>query len=210
MRILMILVGLIVLAVGGAYGYAKITAPKAHAMDTLMKAAFGPADMGPVNFGAIVRSGTGNDALACPEGACGSAAVDRPSQTYAFAPGELGAAIGTLLAEGGATERVFISEDGLEQRFVVRTRTMRYPDTVAIRMSPAGDAGTAVSIYSRSKLGQKDFGVNLARVDALLAGLKAKSDQAIAARPAAAATIDAPVAPKAEAAVKDAPAPAKK
>jgi hypothetical protein len=33
----------------------------------------GPADLGPVDFPAISRSATGNDALFCPTGLCGAA-----------------------------------------------------------------------------------------------------------------------------------------
>lgn len=47
--------------------------------------------------------------------------------------------------------------------YVVRSRIMGYPDFVSIRLAPEGE-GTEMSIFSRSRYGQSDLGVNAARV----------------------------------------------
>ncbi|MCU4655150.1 DUF1499 domain-containing protein [Roseibacterium sp. SDUM158016] len=47
--------------------------------------------------------------------------------------------------------------------YVVRTRIMGFPDAVSIRLSPEGE-GTRVEIFSRSRFGYSDMGVNAARV----------------------------------------------
>ena len=56
-------------------------------------------------------------------------------------------------------------------RFIQYTRLMRYPDTIDVQVLPAGDNQSTLAIYSRSLVGQKDFGVNRARVERWLASL---------------------------------------
>ncbi|MEM7721135.1 MAG: DUF1499 domain-containing protein [Pseudomonadota bacterium] len=47
--------------------------------------------------------------------------------------------------------------------YVVRSRMMGYPDAVSIRLTEQGNA-TQVEIFSRSRFGHSDLGVNAARV----------------------------------------------
>jgi hypothetical protein len=195
MKWVLIVLAVLVVAIGGAFAFARITEPEMHPLDVLWKSVAGPADMGAVDFDAITRSATGNDALACPTGACAEAGVDRVSGIYAFSPAELGSAVGRILAETEDTERTFISDDGLEQRFVVRTPVMRWPDTVAIRLVALPEGGSTLYVFSRSKLGRSDFGVNLARLERVMTRLRELSDQAVAGRAVDRPSAAAPPAP---------------
>jgi uncharacterized protein (DUF1499 family) len=47
--------------------------------------------------------------------------------------------------------------------YVQRSRIMGYPDAITVRVLPDG-AGASVVIYSRSRFGRSDLGVNAARV----------------------------------------------
>jgi uncharacterized protein (DUF1499 family) len=47
--------------------------------------------------------------------------------------------------------------------YVVRSRIMGFPDAVSIRLVPLAD-GTRVEVFSRSRYGYSDMGVNAARV----------------------------------------------
>jgi uncharacterized protein (DUF1499 family) len=47
--------------------------------------------------------------------------------------------------------------------YVVRSRLMGYPDAISLRLTAQDDA-TRVEIFSRSRFGQSDLGVNAARV----------------------------------------------
>lgn len=47
--------------------------------------------------------------------------------------------------------------------YVVRSRIMGYPDFVSIRLVPEGDS-TRLHVFSRSRYGRSDLGVNTARV----------------------------------------------
>ena len=68
----------------------------------------------------------------------------------AVAEADGGRLIAGDLAEGHAT-------------YVVRSRIMGFPDAVSIRLHAEGEA-TRVDIFSRSRFGYSDLGVNAARV----------------------------------------------
>ena len=51
--------------------------------------------------------------------------------------------------------------------YIQRTKVMAYPDYISVR-AVAADGGAQLHIYSRSRYGRNDFGVNKARVLAWL------------------------------------------
>lgn len=57
--------------------------------------------------------------------------------------------------------------------YVQRTKLMAYPDYISVRVSEAEGGGAKVSIYSRSRYGRSDFGMNKARVRSWLKALNA-------------------------------------
>jgi uncharacterized protein (DUF1499 family) len=48
---------------------------------------------------------------------------------------------------------------------------MRFVDTVAIRVLPAGEGGSTFAAYSRSELGYGDLGTNRRRLESWVAAL---------------------------------------
>ncbi len=59
--------------------------------------------------------------------------------------------------------------------FVQRSAVFGFPDYISVRFLPAGDRSqSTLSIFSRSRFGQSDFGVNQARVERWLAELAAQ------------------------------------
>ena len=93
-----------------------------------------------------------------PEIASDAAPVDLLSRLDAVAMAEPGV---TRLAGSAAEGRV---------TYVQRSRLMSYPDAISVSAVPEG-AGSRLSIYSRSRFGVSDMGVNAARVDRWLAAL---------------------------------------
>lgn len=71
------------------------------------------------------------------------------------------------------TERLAQSQDGLWVTYVQRSRVMGFPDYMSVRVIPRGEDAATLSIFSRSRYGQSDLGVNRARVENWLAGLSA-------------------------------------
>jgi uncharacterized protein (DUF1499 family) len=49
-------------------------------------------------------------------------------------------------------------------RFVQRSRILGFPDTIDVKVVPGAEGGAAVLLYSRSKLGRSDMGVNRERI----------------------------------------------
>ncbi len=62
--------------------------------------------------------------------------------------------------------------DRLQVHYVVRSALMNFPDLVTIQVTPAGEQQSALTIWSRSVYGRKDFGVNRQRTEAWLAALQ--------------------------------------
>jgi uncharacterized protein (DUF1499 family) len=122
---------------------------------------FGPADLGPVAFETLERRSTPNDALACPQDLC-RAASDVTPPVYAVDADRLRQAVARVLAaEPDVTQ---VADAGLDQRYIQRTRWMRFPDTIVVRIVPLGADRSTLALYSRSQLGTGDMGVNKARV----------------------------------------------
>lgn len=125
---------------------------------------FGPADLGPMNFETLKRRTSPNDALACPSGMC-SARSDVTPPVFAVSGPELQRAFAKAIASEPRVELVASDDGGLTQRYVQRTRIMRFPDTIVVKFIDLGDGRSTLALYSRSQLGESDFGVNRARIE---------------------------------------------
>lgn len=131
---------------------------------------FGPADLGPVAFETLTRRAHPTDALAAPPG-FGVAQADRETPRFPVAPERLAALLVAALGAEPDLTRVDDGADPFHLRFVQRSRVLRFPDTIDVRVLPAEGGRSSLAIYSRSQLGQNDFGVNRARVERWLATL---------------------------------------
>jgi uncharacterized protein (DUF1499 family) len=125
---------------------------------------FGPPDLGPVNFETLKRRSSPNDSLACPQDIC-TAKIDVTPPVFAVSAPELEKAFGKVIASEPRVEQVASDDGGLTQRYVQRTKIMRFPDTIVVRFIDLGDGRSTIALYSRSQLGESDFGVNHARVE---------------------------------------------
>ncbi len=134
-------------------------------------ALFGPPDLGPVNFETLKRRTSPNDALACPPQLC-VAKSDIAPPVFAVGAPELAQAFAKAIATEPLVEKVASDESGFTARFVQRTKVMRFPDTVNVRFIDLGDGRSTIALYSRSQLGEGDFGVNRARIERWLEKLE--------------------------------------
>ena len=124
----------------------------------------GPADQGAVDFAELSRTGKPNDYLLCPPDLCADA--DAPAPVFEASGETLLEATLALVAED------VVGEEGFAFRYVARTKLMRFPDTVSIRIIPLGETQSTLAIYSRSLIGHSDLGANRTRVEALIARLQ--------------------------------------
>jgi len=157
-------------AILAALALAVLAAGQLHWLDSFYESLFGPPDLGEIAFETIQRRTVANDALACPPGFCGSARIDIAPPSYPATAEALRLRVRRYFAAQGG---VLVASDDtrLHDRFVVRTRILRFPDTVDVEIVPSDAEHATLAIYSRSQLGGFDLGTNLRRVRALLEAL---------------------------------------
>ncbi|MFW6027359.1 MAG: DUF1499 domain-containing protein [bacterium] len=72
------------------------------------------------------------------------------------------------LLEGDSVERAY--------EFVQRTKGFGFPDDISVRVWPLPDGRSTLGIYSRSRYGWSDLGVNRRRVERWLSALRRELD----------------------------------
>jgi uncharacterized protein (DUF1499 family) len=152
-----------VVVAGAGFGFLLWRADEPGGIDDVYAAAFGPADLGPVEFETLERRASPNDALACPAGVC-PGETDFVTPTYDVPGARLREIVAEVAAQDPRAELVYSGRWEETDRYVVRTPLMRYPDTVTIRIYGAGPDRSQLAIYSRSQIGYSDMGANRARV----------------------------------------------
>lgn len=55
--------------------------------------------------------------------------------------------------------------------YMQRTKLMAYPDYISVKITDEGDGKSRLTLYSRSRFGRSDLGVNKARIKAWTAAL---------------------------------------
>ena len=122
-----------------------------------------PATTDFIDFAEVKRSANGNDALACPPGLC-FAKVDLTVAPVAMSAAALVAKIKALPTL--EPRIVMVGENDAELRYVLvqRSALFNFPDTINIAIQPVDASHAAIAIYSRSRYGKGDLGVNMKRV----------------------------------------------
>jgi uncharacterized protein (DUF1499 family) len=111
-----------------------------------------------------VRSGQPNDFLVAEGGDMAPVLLPAP-------PAEVAARLDAVAMGESGTERIAGDPAAGFVTYVQRSRMMGFPDAVSVRITSA-EAGSQVTIWSRSRFGQSDMGVNRARVERWLAALE--------------------------------------
>ena len=130
-----------------------------------------PKDIPAIDLRSLERSIAPNDALACPPGLC-RADADFQSPIFRVSRQALLDRAAALVATWPRTELVRTdrvrTDSGFDQIvFVQRSRLFAFPDTIWIQ-STGSDRRASLILYSRSRYGYWDFGVNRARIRDLL------------------------------------------
>ncbi|MEM8789652.1 MAG: DUF1499 domain-containing protein [Pseudomonadota bacterium] len=98
--------------------------------------------------------------------------VDQAAPIYAVDASTLARAFDTFVMGQPRVERVAGTVEEGWMTYVQFTEQLRFPDYVSVRFYDFDDAGkSTVAIYSRSRFGYGDMGVNQARVQAWLQSL---------------------------------------
>lgn len=111
----------------------------------------------------VAEISPGNAYLITPDGAVGEKSPVFPMAEEALAARFQEAAL-------AAPRTKLLSDEGGFTTYVQRSEIMAYPDYITVR-AVSVEGGSALYVYSRSRFGSEDFGVNEARVSAWLNGL---------------------------------------
>ena len=131
---------------------------------------FGDPDLGPVSFETLQRRTTPNDALACPRGLCGDRS-DIESPIYPVSAQDLRLEFAKVLLTERRVTLVAADDATSTFRYIQRSAVLGFPDTIVVRFLDLPDGRSTLAIYSRSKFGESDFGVNQARLERWLGKL---------------------------------------
>lgn len=110
--------------------------------------------------------------------------ADADSPLYNVAGLELAKTLQAIIISEPRTTMTDRTQDGLAMQFVQRSAVFRFPDTIDVEVIALSAQQSALAIYSRSRYGRRDFGVNRRRVERWLAALAAKLGPGKLAQPA--------------------------
>ena len=115
------------------------------------------------------RTGRPNDYLVAPAGAM-AAKPDRTARAREVAPEDLLFQLDAVARPAGAKPIAGSVSEGWIT-YVHRTPLIGFPDYISVK-AVAAEGGAALIIWSRSRYGHSDLGVNKKRVDGWLAQLR--------------------------------------
>lgn len=99
--------------------------------------------------------------------------ADEEGQFAVSAP-DSARALQALAMEMPRTKVLFISDDKMTQTYVNRTLLMGYPDYISVSIRAVSPRSSTIKIFSRSRFGKSDLGVNQRRVHQWLRALREK------------------------------------
>lgn len=168
---MLLVTSLIIALLGAGFAFLLWRAEEPGGIDDAYALVFGPPDLGGVDFENLARRDAPNDALACHPDICGATPVDFETPVYPVAGSRLRQIVREVALAQPRTQLVYASRWGEEDRYVVRSRLMRYPDTVVARIYGAGPGRSMLGLYSRSQIGYSDMGMNRARIERWIAAI---------------------------------------
>lgn len=120
----------------------------------------------------IAQSDSPNDYRVAPENAT-KQPIDRVAPVYDERAMILAQAWDDFVLSQMDTVRIAGLPSELLMTYVQRTPRLKFPDYITVQFIERDDGLTTIAIYSRSRYGQGDMGVNKARVDTWLKNLEA-------------------------------------
>ena len=140
--------------------------PNAAAADRAVHWAF------PLPFERLTLRRTPNQYLVLPPDFPSTpAAPHRRSPVFDVGVDRLAAAWDAVIAEQPRVTPTRRDDAARQVEYVQRSRLFRFPDVITVQLVPLGPNRSTLAVYSRSRYGRRDFGVNRRRVDAWLARL---------------------------------------
>lgn len=125
---------------------------------------------GSVDFKTLTPPSSPNTFLMCPKDYC-KATPQEISPEYPVDAHALYETWAKMIKSRVRTKLVHADPDLQQYQYVQRSRIFRFPDYINVQFIPLGEKRATLAIYSRSKYGYGDMGVNRKRVLRWLAEL---------------------------------------
>ena len=122
-----------------------------------------------LDFATLTFSGKPNQYLMIPQGFPCSVKPHRQSPVFKTTPQALEEALLRIITAQPRTE---IEKRNGQTEVVQRSAFFRFPDTATLQIVNHGNGKASVAVFSRSKYGYRDFGVNRKRVDGWMSALE--------------------------------------
>ena len=122
----------------------------------------------PLDFRRLTLRGSPNEYLVAPPDLCREAEPHRPADVYDVASAELRDALLHVISRHSRTEIRGMDEEAKAYEFVQYSPVLNFEDLISVRVIPQGHTHATLAIYSRSRTGYYDFGVNRKRIEAWL------------------------------------------
>ncbi|HZD26470.1 MAG TPA: DUF1499 domain-containing protein [Alphaproteobacteria bacterium] len=129
-----------------------------------------------LDFETMRLRGRHNQFLVAPPGLCRNARPHAESPAFEVPVAALRRAVLAMLREQPRLE--LVQQDDWQITVIQRSRLFRFPDIIDIRLIDLGEGRSTLAIYSRSKYGRTDFGVNGGRVGSWLRAVRNRLEPA--------------------------------
>jgi uncharacterized protein (DUF1499 family) len=116
-------------------------------------------------------TGYPNEFRVLPDGSAFSGAHET-APVYPVSVQTLAVAFDAVALAAPRTRRIAGSPRDLWMTYVQRSRVMGFPDYISVRAIPEGENRATLAIFSRSRFGRSDLGMNARRVQDWLAALQ--------------------------------------
>ena len=104
-----------------------------------------------------------NQFLVCPDGYC-SAKQHMASPNFELPVEALKKRWMIMIAAQPRIENCRADDEAMQYDFIQRTKILRFPDIITVRFIALENRRSTLAIFSRSRYGRRDFGVNKKRV----------------------------------------------
>jgi uncharacterized protein (DUF1499 family) len=125
----------------------------------------------PVNFKQLTLPERPNYYLICPADYC-NVKPGEVSPVFAVSAADLFQAWQQMLAKQPRITPLYTHPEQLQYGYVVRSWLFRFPDTVQVKFISLSKQTSSLALYSRSKYGYSDLGVNRRRLQSWLQQLQ--------------------------------------
>ncbi|MCI5043901.1 MAG: DUF1499 domain-containing protein [Aquisalinus sp.] len=126
-----------------------------------------------IDFQTLKRSHKPNNYLVADKAHCPNARPDRQAPVLPHEPEAVLAAWQAVIAQQPRTTQTDYDSKTMTFEYVQRSALLRFPDTITVRFLPEADGSEIrVLVYSSSKIGYSDMGVNRRRVTDWLSALE--------------------------------------